>query len=135
MSEVVEGHIARAVDQASREQRRQRAAIARNNRLARLVYWSDRLVEELEAQTQSQARRVDPRTLAELQSLLGVVPFDWAVRATNRTRPVRVLDELFEIQARLLELKVGGRTPEMRQFDAGLDGYYGWSAYPEETPA
>jgi hypothetical protein len=32
-----------------------------------------------------------------------------------------VLDEVFEIQARLLELKGSGRTDEMRRFDATLE--------------
>jgi hypothetical protein len=121
MSEVKSERISVAVAEAARARRRHRAVVARRNWVTRLVYWTDRLVEELEAQNQSGARRVDPRTLEELESLMDVVPFDWPVRATRRSRPTRVLDEVFEIQARLLELKAGGRTPEMQAFDASLE--------------
>jgi predicted kinase len=98
------GRIALAVREATAATENRRALLARRNRLTRLIYWTDRMIEELEAQNQS----------------------------TQRSRPVKVLDELFEIQARLLELKVGDLAPELRQFDETVDDYYGWAGYQTE---
>ena len=57
------------------------------------------------------------------------MPFPCEIRSTQRTRPVKVLDELFEIQGRLLELKVGDLAPDVRRFDETVDDYYVWAGY------
>ena len=129
------GRIALAVREATAATENRRALLAQRNRLSRLIYWTDRMIEELEAQNQAATRRVGSRSIEMLERLAGAMPFPWEIRSTQRTRPVKVLDELFEIQARLLELKVGDPAPELRRFDETIDDYYGWAGYETETPA
>lgn len=129
------GRIALAVREATAATENQRALLARRNRLLRLIYWTDRMIEELEAQNQASTRRVGRHSIEKLERLAGAMPFPCEIRSTQRTRPVKVLDELFEIQARLLELKVGDLSPEVRAFDERVDDYYGWAGYQKDTPA
>jgi len=129
------GRIALAVREASAATENRRALLARRNRLARLIYWTDRMIEELEAQNQAAARRVGTRSIEKLERLAEAMPFPCEIRSTQRTRPVKVLDELFEIQGRLLELKVGDLAPDVRRFDETVDDYYVWAGYERDTPA
>src|SRR5919198_4510298 len=117
------GRIALAVREATAATENQRALLAQRNRLTRLIYWTDRMIEELEAQNQASTRRVGRQSIERLGRLAGAMPFPCEIRSTQRSRPVKVLDELFEIQARLLELKVGDLAPELRRFDEALDDY------------
>jgi hypothetical protein len=126
------GRIALAVREATAATQNQRALLAQRNRLTRLIYWTDRMIEELETQNQSSTRRVGKRSIEKLERLADALPFPCVIRSTQRTRPVKVLDELFDIQARLLELKVGDLAPELRRFDETVDEYYGWSGYQTE---
>jgi hypothetical protein len=126
------GPIALAVREATAASESQRALLTRRNRLARLIYWTDRMIEELEAQNQASTRRVGRHSIERLGRLAEAMPFPCEIRSTQRSRPVKVLDELFEIQARLLHLKVGGLAPELRRFDEAVDDYYGWAGYESE---
>ena len=126
-----EGQIARAVSEAISAGEHRRALLEQRNRLGRLIYWTDRMIEGLEALNQASERRVGPEPIENLEALAGAVPFAWEVRSTRR----KVLDEVFEIQARLLELKIGGHTADMRRFDESVDDYYTWAEYSQDTPA
>jgi hypothetical protein len=117
------GRIALAVREATAATQNRRALLARRNRLSRLIYWTDQMIEELEAQNQASTRRVGRHSIEKLERLAEAMPFACEIRSTQRTRPVKVLDELFDIQARLLELKVGDLAPELRRFDETLDDY------------
>jgi hypothetical protein len=69
--------------------------------------WTDGLIGELEGLNLAGVQSLSPMWGPRLQLLLASLPFDYAASSNAPTSPSEVLDIIYDIQARLLELKRG----------------------------
>ena len=99
------------IDAASREMRQQ-VELARQRRrereqVDRLVRLTDAIVDELERLNLDEVRRVNGAWRGRLARLFSALPFPYTPWLRAHPSPTEVLDVLFDIQARLLDMKRG----------------------------
>ena len=98
-----------SMDQARREILSHLACARRRRRererVLRLMRLTDALVDELERLNLAGVQRVGGEWRPRLASLFSVLPFRYVPWLRAHPSPTEVLDVLFDIQARLLDLK------------------------------
>ena len=96
----------RLIHRERRDQRRRRHARARIDAPIRLL---DEMLEELEQMNLAGAKRVPLAFESRIERLVNVLPREVAEMPPMRTNisPVKLMDMVFELQDRLLEVRAG----------------------------
>jgi hypothetical protein len=90
-------------------------------RVERLIQLTDTMVDELEQLNLADVERVGSEWRQRLTFLFSALPFPYLPRLRAFPSPTEVLDVLFDLQAPLLELKVGrSAVPYPTQDDGWL---------------
>lgn len=110
---------------ADMEEAQQRARLERwqRDRVDMAIRALDRLVDAIERLNLQDRARVPMAWQRSLAELASEIPVECGDRLRAGISPTRLLDQVYEIQQELFELKQGGEADELRRVDGELDGY------------
>jgi len=111
--------IAEAIDEVCQEMERYHARLEERQHLTRCVSATDELIQDLQGLALA-GRSVPGAWRGRLDRFLGDLPAGVAVGLRVETEPVRLLDQVIEIEERLFRLKLGEWALAFEREPSGL---------------